>query len=445
MPLLRLFPSGAQDPSAVDASPARLINLYPEPTQRSGRTGALLRSVYGLASLASLGGVFIRDMIELNGAAYALRPFGLARVTGSGAVEIYDPGVGGSGCLSRNYDILTACMGGRYFTLNPEGDVIATPDTGPIDGVAWVEFLAGRTLIGEQNSAKFAWSDAADPSFFPGLNFAVAESRADNLVRGVVVGSALMLFGERSTELWAPAGVDADAFAPLPGAVKDVGLLGFDLIAKAESGAFLIGSDGIAYLAAGMDWQAVSGPSVNYSIKHEGPQSCLYWEERGHKFCAIAFDQRPAWVFDMTTGEWFERGLGIGAWPARAAVKLGDDWLIGANTGDVYALRPITTDAGQHLVRQATSLPIENSGNWFRLAALELMFPHGFAPGKFTLEVGSGVAFGQPRIVSLPGVGEFDGRVVLRALGAHRRAVVRLTLTDDLDLSIYADANVVLA
>jgi hypothetical protein len=441
---LDLFPAGARDGSAVDASPARLVNLYREPAQRGGRTANILRAVYGMQHRADLGGVLVLDMFELNGVVYALRPFGLSRYTADGAVFLHDAGTGETGCLSRNLDLLTGCIGGRYFVLDPDSNALTFPETN-LPGAAWVDFLAGRTLVGEAGTAKFVWSAVADPATFDGLQFGVAESRADKVIRGVVVGSVLMLFGEQSTEFWAPSGAAEDAFAPLPGAVRDVGLRDFGLICKADSFAFLVGSDGIAYIASGTDWRPVSGPAIHYSIEEEDPQTCLYWEERGHKFCAITFKDRPAWVYDLSTGEWFERGLGLGGWPARASAKLGREWLVGTTAGQVFGLVSERVDAGQPMVRQATSLPVERGGAWFRVAALELHFSHGFAPGGFAFETGNGVTFTGLRHVPFPGVGRFDGRVVLRALGAHQRAVFRVTMTDPTEAVIYTDSDLVLA
>ena len=209
---------------------------------------------------------------------------------------------------------------------------------------------------------------------------------------------------------------------------------------------FLIGSDGIAYVAAGIEWRAVSTPAVHTAIRDGQPTHCLYWEERGHKFCSIVFRDRPAWVYDLTTGEWWERAEGPAKAPWRAthSAYMGGQWLVGATDGQFYTLSDAVRDDGAALYREATSVAAYFEGRWFRVAALEFQLGLGFDPVSIMLEIGDGVTFG-PVMAKSFSPGQIGGRAIFRALGAHRTAVARLSITDPVEVPIYADANLVLA
>ena len=445
MPRLTFVRSSARDSTSIASNPARLLNLYPEPVGEEGRTTALLRPVYGMTEIGQIDGVFIRDMIEDGGFLYAISPSGLFRATLTSVVRLGDTAAGQTANLSRNLGAVTGCIGGAYFHWDIPTSTLSSPATGPIDnGVAWVEYLAGRTIIGEIGSGTFAWSEIADATTFPGLNFAVAEAREDATIRGFVIGNNLYLFGEKTTEIWGPAGSGANAFGPL-GVVIERGLKSFGLVCAADDAIFVVGSDDIAYLMAGNEAIPVSTPAVTSAIRDGEPQSCTFWDERGHKFCAITFSDRPAWVLDLATKVWFERAEGPLAlpWRCRKAAKLGD-WVVAGDDGGLYALRESQLDAGEPLYREATSLPLENDFQWFTVAELEIMTGAGFETGSIALSFGDGIVFGLPQQLPLGGVGVFDQRSIYKALGRHRLFVARLSMTGPL-VPIYADCRVRLA
>jgi hypothetical protein len=445
MQRIRFVQGSQRDSSAPWASSARLINLYSEDVPESPNS-SILRACYGMALQQQLDGVFIRDLQEVGGKLYAVLPGGFYRLDDGTATTLATAPDGLTGAISRNFDAVTATIGGVLYAHDTLTLATTTPATGLSAGVAWVEFLAGRTICGEIGTGKFAWSDVADPNTFPGLNFAVAEAREDQVIRGMVVGNALYLFGAKTTEVWGVAGSGEAAFLPT-GIVIDRGLKAFGLACVADGAIFAIGDDGIAYLAAGDQLRPVSTPAVNAAIAAGEPQTCCFWEERGHKFCAITFRDRPTWVFDTSTGRWWERAEGTAKqpWRGRVCAKLGNTWVVGASDGATYDLRPILTDAGDVHFREATSSTLEVNGGWFTVAAIEVLTGAGFQAGSVMLAAGDGVAFGQPRALPLPAVGEFQGRTMFRALGRHRRFAARVSMTDNADIPLYGDARVQVA
>lgn len=435
-----------RDSSSPGSQTSRLINLYREPVGDGGKTQFLLRAAMGMEILAELDGVFTRDLFAYDDAVIAMVSGQLYKISGDGVLPIGAVTAGDIGQISRNGKYVTAVSGGKYYVWNPDTLSLTEPAAGPIESLASVDFLAGRTVLGELGGSRFCWSDIGDPSTLNGLNFATAEQRDDRLVRLMVVNGVIMLLGERSTEMWAPTGQGGAAvFALLGGSVVDRGLKSFNLACKAEGGLFVVGNDGIAYIIAGNQWAAVSTPAVNTAIKDGDPTTCIYWEDRGHKFAAITFDDRPAWVYDFATTEWWERAEGNGdPWRATAAARMGGGFVVGLDNGNIFRLTNTPQDNGGPLWRRATSYTVYQGGNWFTLAAVEFLFGQGFQGGPFNimLEIGKGETFSPPRHLALGSTGDFGNRAKFSALGRHQVAVARLTITDPFDVPIYSDAEV---
>ena len=437
-----IFGPSQFDPVNKTANTQRLFNLFREPIgQRK-----LLRSCVGLTQRAATGQFFCRDLFDLDGKLFSVFGRNLYRISGATVTLIGDVGTGHVQ-LSRNAERLTVTAGGRYFVW--DGEALTEPATGAFSAFGSVDYLAGRTILTELNGSRIQWSGIDDPSTLDGLNFAAAESRPDKVLRVIVSGSAMMLFGEQSTEIWGATGQGgANAFALLPGAVVDTGLFAFGTATRIDGGVFLVGDDGIAYIAAGTTWQPVSTPAVNAAIAAHGPTRCKYWEDSGHKFCAIGFADRPDWVYDITTQEWHERGEGVdGAWRATAAVRSGGAWYFGADDGALYSGARNGMDAGAPLIRQATSGVIERGGDYFGLS--QVLFGASYGEqvmdraASLVLEISrDGATWGEPRACDVGFNGDFSKRAVFRALGRSRRFALRLTFSDPCDFSLWADAEV---
>ena len=441
-------PSG-RDSTSPQSQTARLINLWREPVATGGRTQHLLRAAAGMELEANIGGTFVRDMFSFDDSVIALSAGQLSKISPDGVFPFGTVASGLTGQISRNGSSVTVTSGGRYYVWDSVSVSLTEVTSGPFSSFGSVAYLAGRTLLSQENGALWCWSDIADPGTLPGLNFATAESRDDKLLRIIVANGVAMLFGERSTEIWAPSGSGANAFAMIGGSVVDRGLKAFGLAVAVEGGVFCVGNDGIAYLVSGNQWQAISTPAVNSAIAEGAANRCFYWEQRGHKFAAIGFNDRPTWVYDITTGEWWERAEGPAKrpWRATGSARMGNVWLVGAVDGGIYRLTGAVTDDGAELYREAVSFPVYQGGKPFTIAEIEFLCHHGFQSADLNvmLSIGDGVNFAPGEVKSFGAAGAFLNRAVFRAKGRHVTACARLSITDPVDAPIYADANVRLA
>lgn len=443
MTVMELFGASALDTSAVSAHPGRLYNLWADRVADGGRTRRLLRSVPGMTVYHNFAASPVRALFRRDDELFAVAGGTLARRTAAGANAVCGAvAASGTADIARNGTDVVVAAGDFYYRWN--GTTLSTPSI-PITTAASVSFLAGRTIVTSRGQV-FCWSDVAAPGTFPGLNVATAEQRDDDIVRGMVSGGVLFLFGERSIEMWAPDSFGAAAFGLIGGGVIDRGLKGFNLIQPVGGGFFFVGDDDISYLMGGSTLRAVSIAAVNTALKAGTATSCEYWEDRGHKFCAIVFSDRPAWVFDLTTEEWFERGEGaFGVWRAARSVEVDAGWIVGAADGQAYTLAGMT-DAGAVLRRVAVSYPLYNDGAFFTFAELEIFSETGTAGNLVTVETSRNRrTWGNARTQALF-VGRDDGEgAIFRQLGRAKDMTARLTLEGAVDVPIYADARVRLA
>lgn len=482
MPLVEFVGRRRQDGDNIAASPARIINFYRE-TTGSDKSGFVLKSVLGTTPFADIGGVFLRDMkavgsklfAVVGGALYCVDALG--DITNLGAVEDSEETT-----ISSNNGKVTVAAGGTYYVWDDPS--LTTPSTGAFSSVGAAAFIGQYTVVTERSGRRFQWSDVADPASFDPLDFATAEGRDDDIIRPTAISGNLWLFGEASTEIWYPTGqAGPDAFQRLSGGVLDIGLKSYGLLASFDGGAFFIGDDGIAYITGGSGLQPVSEPSVETSISQNKPTRCFFYEDEGHKFCVIRFTDRPAWGYDVSSGEWHERSFGEGhaPWPAVSAVKFGSSWYLGTDVGQIHKFARVSKDAEAALVRTAVSKTLYIDGNRTRISELEF-FPRvgeSFlgrnqllvldAGGGFYLEAGEGYllevdeiadaprdakiwirtsrdggrTWGDPKERSMGDLGDYVQRTLYRSLGQYRSLTVEVNISDPIEAPLLSSARVI--
>lgn len=429
----------SRDLDNVQADPSRLLNCYRE----SVGSAAVVKSTLGLSHVADLTGVFVRTLEAFEGSLYTLCGGRLIKVDQSGsATDIGAVDDGEFASISSNNGVLTVCSGGKYYTW--DGSSLAEPAAGAFSSFGSVDYISGYTILTQSGGQMFQWSDLLDPATLPGVNFSSADGRDDAIVRGAAIGGAYYIFKERSHEIWYVTGAaNASAFERQAGGVVDIGLKGANLLCKTPGGgAFFIGNDGRAYIVGG---GPVSTTSVETAIAQCNPLSCVAWEDEGHTFVATTFADCPAWVYDISTGEWFERAQwpDFGPWQISATAKLGDEWFAGRNGGKILKMARSNDDAGIPLVRRMVSRAIDGDGGLFQVNEVELFARIGFAPGEVELRMSKdrGHTWGKARRIAW-GIGEYGRRLIFRAFGSGHSFVVEITISNAAEVPINAVGRV---
>lgn len=428
--------SSSKDPDATWASSSRLINWYREPVGDK----IVLKSVLGTQALATLPGVFCRAMAVIEGLFYIVHGGGLWRVASTGDATLLgaiDDSEQTS--ISGNNGKVTIVANGKYYVW--DGETLSQPEAGAFSDFGSVSFIGQLTVLTERNGRRVQWSAVADPSTLDGLDFATTESRDDDNLRSLPIAGGLWIFKQQSIERWYQEGTEIRA---LPGGTIDKGLKAFNLLTPLPDGCFFIGTDNKAYLVRGGQLERASTVPVETSISKENPARVFFYEDEGHEFCVITYPNRPAWVWDIATGEWHERAEGdnLGPWTAAAAVGALGAFYICDNLGNVLLLTRNNMDATGPLVRRAVSATF-GSGERFKVNSLQINGRVG-SPATVVLRMSrdKGETWGQPRYKSLGAVGEYRTRPIFRGLGQFFDATIELTISDPVDVGLDSAAFV---
>ena len=450
MPAVEFVGQSAKDSDNGQAATSRLINLYREPVKLGDKTQYTLKSVLGQAAFADLDTVFLRAMAVVDGVLYAVAGGALYKVSYAGVATLLGAVTDSEETtIDGNSGYVTVCAGGNYYVW--DGATLTEPTPGAFSDFGSLVTIGNYTVLTERNGRRVQWSALADPTDLPGTSFATTEARDDDNLRAVAIGGNLWLPKQGSMEVWYITGeADAGAIAPITGSVMDTGLKAFGLVAKFRAGAFMVGEDGIVYLTDGGGLSPVSTTAVETAIAEETPKRCFYYEDEGHKICVIRFQNRPAWCFDISTGEWHERAEGAthGPWTAVDAVKAYNKWLCGTDLGGIYQMVRNNADIADELLRTAVSRTLSREQTLFILDSLEFSGRAGRADiGRdpqcwIRVSRDNGQTWGEGKHRSFGALGDYDARVIYRNLGQFRQATVELNMSDPTDIPINATAVV---
>lgn len=458
MAVLEFAGQSSQDAQNISASTARLINCFREPTG-SGRF--VLRQVPGeqhyitvseFSEIRAMVAAYDNLYAAANGSLWEIAPSGggfFGTILGPVASSSVGTIPRGEASLSSNNGRVTVVAGGEYYTYSPVSSSFSGPLTGAFTSMGSVEYLAGYTLISELDGRRIQWSALATPSSLPALNFASAEQNDQVIVRLMVAQDALWVFKEASSEIWVNTGLADDlAFQYLAGSARNIGLKRHNLAARMLDSIGFIGNDDVMYVTIGTDLKPISTPAVHDAIHYGEPTNVLYFEHMGHKFLCIRFNDRPAWVYNIATGEWHEQSTSVDVetWDAVVSATLNGFWYLGKTDG---TLKAVYSRDGVQSYRRIVSKTLELEQP-MRVKRLE--FRGETAPELTTapqlmlrLSGDGGRTWGQQRSITMGATGEYDNRMVFRALGRFRRLTAEVVITTTEDVPLYADAILELA
>jgi hypothetical protein len=424
-----------QDADNVAADPGRLFNLYRQPM---GDSRKAVKSVLAMDKLSDIPGGMCRAMGVVQGTLYLVHGGALYSVGPDGGfVYCADIPDSPETTLAGNNGKVTVVANGRYFVW--DGSVLTEPTPGAFDDFASVDFIGQVSMLVEKNGRRYQWSELVDPVTLDGLDFATTETRDDLNVRGMTFGPEFWIFKETSIERIAPnpaAATSSQRFVYIPGSTIDKGLMAFGLLCRMDTGGFFVANDGKAYVcSAGGMLQRVSVPPVETAIAQGNPVTAFYYKDEGHEFVCIAFTDRPAWCFDITTNEWHERGEGVlDPWSVRHAARAYDADFVCNDSGAFCKLARTNEDFSGPLRRIAVSRVVGGENKRFRVSRMQVNFRTGFT-GTAMLRTSQdrGMTWSAPKERSLGGVGEYRTQVAWRALGMFRNFVCELSIADPVD------------
>lgn len=207
---------------------------------------------------------------------------------------------------------------------------LATNSTGqvtlPFTEPTKVVFLNGRivainngTELGDptiNTKNRFYFSELFDATNWPVLNYASAESSADNILAMEVREGELWLLGPRSYEVWRSDENPDLPYAKIGGSSTEIGCDAPDSTTSIAGQIFWLGSSAagqnIVFMSNGYGAQRISTHAIEYFLNTLGPLSSdargFSYQQEGHTFFVLTLIQgNRTFVFDLTTGKWHER------------------------------------------------------------------------------------------------------------------------------------------
>lgn len=485
-------PSYSLNSRAIDSQ--RLINMYPEMIESgTGKEGqvAYLKSIPGYEKIMDIGNGPLR-LIHIDSPPIStLNPTNrILIVSGSEVFRASYDGVVGSWDILKVGDLATSegmvsaqslegdlgkivlvdgvntYLYWKYQLVVPPYSIIEDclsflPGFGGVQEAFMVLWLDGYLIYLKKNSGQFYVSFYDSLSVDP-LSFATSEGNIDNIVSGIVNNRDLILFNERSTEIYVNTGNSDFPFERVQGGFIEKGCLAAFSVAKIDSKVFWLGNDefgkGIVYSLQGMVPQRISNQALEQKISTytniENATAYTYQRD-GHSFYVINFNE-ATWCFDLSTGLWHERASLIDGELRRHKLQtlkyfpfLGTQIAADFETNSIYQVNNnIFTFNGEPISRERTFPHISAGGMLMRCNALRIDMEvgtgtndegQGFDPKVIlTWSDDDGKTWSNERYASIGKIGETKVRVIFRRLGSYRKRVYKLRITDPVNVNILA-------
>ena len=163
---------------------------------------------------------------------------------------------------------------------------------------------------------RFYFSELFDATNWDVLNYASAESSADNILAMEVREGELWLLGPRSYEVWRSDENPDLPFAKIGGSSTEIGCDAPNSTSSIAGQVFWLGSSSagqnIVFMSNGYGAQRISTHAIEYYLNTLSSLSSdargFSYQQEGHTFFVLTLIQgNRTFVYDLTTGKWHER------------------------------------------------------------------------------------------------------------------------------------------
>ncbi len=434
----------------------RVINYFVRIAATEGRgrgsiSDAILIGASGLKSFAKHD-TPITAMCEHEGAIYyvtnnALYMFDGFQSSVVGGVHVPD----GENAKLLSAITWLAILSDGGLQLYKDG-VATTVTTGAVEVARDIATIDGYLIVsGEGEGVTDIMSSAnidpltIDLITFKGADNTKAEENNDRIVGIVVDHNLLWAFGKKTTEVFYNDGSLNFPLTPNVGLFLERGCLSRDVVAKEDNSVFWIGEDRVVYRSSGQAPTVVSNRDIEDSLEQSNITRAYILKDRGHKFYVISRQDDTSLCYDMTTGLWSERSIGINhdSYPGIGSVELNGRIYVGTSTGHICELDRDTYDLhGEVMNAEAVSTPIVTDGSVFTVSRIHLNVNSGsvktLEDPRIMLQTSKdGRTWGAEKWRDLKILGDYFTRAVWNGLGSFRRFQVRLRITARVPRDIY--------
>lgn len=357
MPLL---PFGRQSRPDDGYSASRCLNCFVRGTQDAVSQASLIGRK-GMAEFVDLGAP-VRAITHFLDEFFAVADGRLWRIRPQGGITDLGSVGGTSENVSFAYNAtqLAMVVGNNYYVWDNATSELTPHTPGAVGAPKWCAYLDGYIIVvgnGIGREDAFTVSGLDNAKTFDNLDFAAAESSADQVLGVLADHSELWLFGEESIEIWYNSGGADFPFSRNSSARIERGIISANTIAKEDNSVFWVGDDLVVYRSSGTVPQVISTREVDNVIRASGVHSAFTFDDQSHKFYAVRLNSGHTWCYDLTTLLWSERSTGTegNAWFATCKTLRDGVQYFGTDTGKIVTWSDNYEDDGAVVTLDAIS------------------------------------------------------------------------------------------
>jgi len=432
-------------------------NFYPElQDDPFAKEKYVLQPFPGLKLFGSSAGLD-RGMLEHQGVLYKVSGTNFYTVNSSGTHTLKGTVLGSGQCILTGFgsNVLIATLQGLVYQY--DGSITQITD-GDLETPVSVAHLNNQAIY-DGDGGRFAVSAVGDATDINGLDYATAETKADDIVRVYTFNQKLFLFGEKTIEPWFNSGVGRPPFDKIEGGVITIGLAARVSVANNDSFMYFLGDDRRVYRISDVaDAQPVSNIALSSQFESYGTINdavAFCFTIQGQNFYHLSFPtEDKTWVYSESVNQWFElsRSSTSGRDLANShSFAYGKNLVADYRNSNIYEWDVNTYDEnGLPLTRERNTSPLTGGavgapGREIELNRFELILERGVGllSGQgsdpvimLEISIDGGRTYGTEQWGRIGKSGEFLQKVEWFGLGRAAEFVIRIKTSDPVTYSI---------
>lgn len=454
---------GSSDASqSTAANGERTINWRIELLPKGSKNQAALYPTEGQSSFVTVTDIATRALFTMNArtlgvigtGVYGVDPVARSATKYGTVVQDGNPAVITMNGVTGNQAGFAS--GGNFYSLDLTTNILSTVISGDVTQVG---MLDGYGVVFQKALGRIRLTDlndftTADPTQFSG------RSAAPDTWQAMLINPPdLWLIGSLSADVWYDSGDFPFPFAPRRGVNFKYGTSATFSVAMAGTTPLWLSANadgaGIVVQAQGYNVQPVSTPAVEARIAEYQRTSIISdaeawgYQKNGHTYYVLRFPTAQACeVYDLTTGQWHERGTWISAqnrydcWHPRCHTHANGLHLVGdASTGQISILdEAYGTEADGSAIRRVRITPsLYSEDRRIPLRRLEIYLERGLGTSTgqgsnpvlaVECSTDGGKTYGRERQGGAGRTGDYNKRMVFTRWGTARDRVFRVTASD---------------
>jgi hypothetical protein len=263
-------------------------------------------------------------------------------------------------------------------------DTVAETLTATGIPLLFVDFV-NQLFVGVDVARRFwRYSGLADGTSWNTLDNESAEASPDRVTGLIVSQGEVLIFGERTIEVWSNSPTDTTAFQRTE--VIEKGCANGNTVCRLDNTVFFVGDDRIPYRLNGYVPVPIASKAISTQLGEGDPDKLFanVYEDRGYVIYYITAQDGRTWGYDVTSQRWHRReSFGLDRWRINTLFKWNGSWWAGDySNGNLYLLEwGLVYEGDDIFPRSVRSGVMHNDGDRVFIHALRLFAATGGASG----------------------------------------------------------------